>query len=137
MVGYIDGSIIAQLAIHDMRIPIQYALNYSERLNNNLPKLCFKKYKKLTFDNPNIEMFPCLKYVFDAGKIGGTMPAVLNAANEIAVREFLAGKINFLQITKIIKKAMENHKLIKNPNIDEIIKTDEETKKFVEKNLIV
>jgi 1-deoxy-D-xylulose-5-phosphate reductoisomerase len=137
MVEYIDGSIIAQFAISDMRIPIQYALTYPERLKNKLPKLCFEKYNKLTFDKPNIEKFPCLKYAFDAGKIGGTMPAVLNAANEMAVREFLVGKIKFLQIAETIKKAMENHKIIKNPNINEIIKADEWARKFVEEDLII
>jgi len=135
MIEFVDGSVIAQLGIHDMRIPIQYALTFPERLCNSLPKLNLNEYKTLTFEKPNTELFPCLKYAYNAGKTGGTMPAVMNAADEIAVHNFLSGNIKFIHIPKIIHKIMEKHKLIKKPTLEQILESDEwarkETWKFI------
>jgi 1-deoxy-D-xylulose-5-phosphate reductoisomerase len=93
--------------------------------------------KNLSFSKPNLELFPCLKYAYDAGKIGGTLPATLNASNEIAVNAFLNNKIKFLDIPRITNKILINHKIINDPNLNQIMevdkKTREETKKLIEK----
>jgi 1-deoxy-D-xylulose-5-phosphate reductoisomerase len=128
LVEFIDGSVIAQLGAPDMKIPIQYALTYPERLEGNSDKLNLTKVKELTFREPNFELFPCLKLAYGAGRISGTMPAVLNAANEIAVEYFLQDKIKFNDISKIIKKMMDEHKVINNPSLDEILNIDKEVK---------
>lgn len=125
MVEYVDGSILAQLSKTDMKIPIQYALTYPERLNSNLDKYFnLADIKNLTFIKPDFKKFLCLEYSYTAGNIGGTMPAVLNAANEIAVRAFLHKKIKFLDIPRIIKKVMDKHKFVVNPSLDKIIEAD-------------
>ncbi|HOJ12492.1 MAG TPA: 1-deoxy-D-xylulose-5-phosphate reductoisomerase [Clostridiales bacterium] len=125
MVEYIDGAVIAQLGKADMRIPIQFALTYPERRDNNFSKLDFLKYRELTFEEPDYINFPCLGLAFKAISASGTMPAVMNAANEVAVKLFLDGKIEFKCIPYIINKAMDNHKVNKNPSIDDIIEVDE------------
>ncbi|HLG24109.1 MAG TPA: 1-deoxy-D-xylulose-5-phosphate reductoisomerase [Candidatus Nanoarchaeia archaeon] len=136
LVEFRDKSVIAQLGIPDMRIPIQYALSYPERLESSSESLSLSKIKSLEFKEPDFEKFPCLKYAFEAGKTGGTMPCVMNAANEIAVHAFLNDKISYLDIAIIIKKMMDDHNLIKNPNLQEILEVDrkvkEETKKVIE-----
>ncbi len=137
-VEFKDNSVIAQLGLPDMKIPIQYALSYPERFESSFEnKLDLAKIKNLEFSLPDFEKFPCLRYAYEAGKIGGTMPAVLNAANEIAVKYFLEGKIKFLDIQKIIRKMMDLHKVILNPTLKEILEVDksikEETQKIIEK----
>lgn len=107
MVEYCDGSIIAQLGMPDMRVPISYALTYPKRVENNLPKLDFFTQNNLTFEKPENDAFPCLSLAYEAIKTGGTMPCVLNCANEIAVAAFLNGKIKFTDIPFIIKNAMD------------------------------
>lgn len=125
LVEFRDSSIIAQLGIPSMKIPIQYALTYPKRFENTkLPTLNLIEKKELTFKQPDLELFPCLKYAFEAGKTSGTLPAVMNAANEIAVHAFLDDKISFLDIPKTIKQVMDSHSLIKTPDIDEIMKAD-------------
>ncbi|NNE66192.1 MAG: 1-deoxy-D-xylulose-5-phosphate reductoisomerase [Pyrinomonadaceae bacterium] len=109
MVEYVDGSIIAQLGVTDMRHAIQYALTYPERLVNCLPPLDFTEVSKLTFEEPDLERFPNLKLAFDALERGGTVPAVLNASNEVAVQAFLDGKIPLHSIAAINKLLIENH----------------------------
>jgi 1-deoxy-D-xylulose-5-phosphate reductoisomerase len=109
MVEYIDGSVIAQMGVPDMRGPISYALNYPERLPLNLPPLNLAAAETLTFMLPDHEAFPCLLYGYEALKAGGTMPAVLNAANEEAVSAFLKHQIGFLKIEEVIQKTMEAH----------------------------
>lgn len=109
MVEYIDGAVIAQLGVPDMRIPISYALGYPERLNSGFPSLDLARIGSLTFKKPDTKRFPCLSYAYEALDIGGTMPAVLNAANEAAARAFLKEEIGFLDIPKIIKKVMNRH----------------------------
>lgn len=124
MVEFVDGSYFAHLGVTDMKLPIQYAMSYPERLDNHLPKLNFANLKTLNFSKPDSERFPCLKLGYEASKIGGTLPAALNAANEIAVGAFLNKKIKFLQIPKIIESIMSRHRLIKNPSLTNILNTD-------------
>lgn len=134
LVEFKDKSVIAQLGIPDMRIPIQYALTYPKRLeNNNLPKLNLSEKKELTFKEPDLERFPCLAMAYDAGIKGGTLPAVMNAANEIAVKYFLQDKINFLEIPRLIMKMIGQHKIIKNPSLDEILEVDKKVKEETER----
>ncbi|MBI5043244.1 MAG: 1-deoxy-D-xylulose-5-phosphate reductoisomerase [Nitrospirae bacterium] len=109
MVEYIDGSVIAQLGVPDMRIPISYALSYPARLNGGFPTLDLARIGNLTFKRPDTKRFPCLSYAYEALNAGGTMPAVLNAANEVAARAFLKEEIGFLDIPKIVKKVMNRH----------------------------
>lgn len=125
-VEFVDNSVIAQHGAPSMKIPIQYALTYPKRLANpELPKL---EFKDLTFKQPDMELFPCLRYAYEAGKAGGSMPAVLNAANEIAVQAFLESRIKFLDIHDIIKKMMDQHTLIEKPDLDQLIDLDNNTK---------
>jgi 1-deoxy-D-xylulose-5-phosphate reductoisomerase len=109
MVEYYDGSVLAQLGIPDMRVPISYALAYPERLPNTLPALDLFALQTLHFYPPDLERFPCLRLAFEAARIGGTMPAVLNAANEIAVQAFLDGMIAFLDIAAVLEATMSQH----------------------------
>lgn len=124
MVQFIDGTILAQIGEHDMRIPIQYALFYPNRTVNSFPRLDLTKIGQLTFKKVNFDKFPCIKLAYKALELGGTMPAVLNGANEIAVNAFLNNKINFLAIPIIIKNTMKEHKPKYNPNIDDILDAD-------------
>ncbi len=137
LVEFKDNSVLAQLGNPDMKLPIQYALSYPKRFNPNSKKLNLVEAKNLSFSEPNFELFPCLKYAYEAGKIGGTMPAVLNAANEIAVYAFLDSKIRFFDIPWLVNKMMQEHKTIKNPSLNEILKVDkgikEKTKKIIGK----
>jgi 1-deoxy-D-xylulose-5-phosphate reductoisomerase len=109
MVEFLDGSVIAQMGVPDMRGPLAYALNYPERLPLGLPSLDLIRVKSLTFEPPDLKKFPCLAYAYEAIKTGGTLPAVLNAANEVAVRAFLSGRIGFLEIARLIRKTMDEH----------------------------
>jgi 1-deoxy-D-xylulose-5-phosphate reductoisomerase len=109
MVEFCDGSVLAQLGIPDMRIPISYALAYPERLANALPSLDLFQIQTLNFYPPDLQRFPCLRVAFEAVRTGGTMPAVLNAANEVAVQAFLNGAIAFLDIAAVIEATMAQH----------------------------
>jgi 1-deoxy-D-xylulose-5-phosphate reductoisomerase len=109
MVEYIDGAVIAQLGIPDMRTPIAYALSYPERLPLDLPPLDLCALKTLTFEEPDLEKFPCLALAYRALALAGTAPAVLNAANEIAVEAFLTGRISFLDIAEVLQKVLDRH----------------------------
>ena len=141
LVEFKDKSVIAQMGLPDMKIPIQYALSYPKRFQNLSASLDLTEIKKLEFSEPDFEMFPCLKYAYETGNAGGTLPAVMNAANEVAVYAFLENRIRFLDISRIIRKMMDNHKLIKNPDLNEILevdkKTKEETKNIIEEEMIV
>jgi len=125
MVEFIDGSIKAQLGAPDMRIPIQYALFGMNRQANLWKKLDFLKVKNLTFEKPDKEKFPCLDYAYSAGRLNGTMPAVLNAANEAAVNLFLRGKISFPSIATKIRLAMTQHSFNERPSFEDIIRADQ------------
>ncbi len=133
MVEFHDSSVIAQLGTPDMRVPIQYALTYPDRLplvsakRLNLADAAALHFKKMDFDR-----FPCLQYAYEAGKTGGTMPTVLNAANEAAVGLFLGGKIPFLTIESLIEQAMKRHKLIENPGLETIQEVDQDTRTYIE-----
>jgi len=121
MVEFNDGTIKALLSRPDMRFPIQYALFYPRRPKNSWENLDLAEIKNLSFQRPKTKTFPCLKYAYWAGKIGGTMPAALNFADEIAVEMFLKNKISFLDIPEIIKKILKTHKPIFNPGLKEIL----------------
>ncbi len=124
IVQFIDGTILAQLSEHDMKIPIQFALFYPERANNNFTRLDFTKISQLTFKKPNFNKFSCIKLAYQALDIGGTMPAVLNGANEIAVNAFLNKQINITDIPLIIQNIMKDHKTMQNPSINDILDAD-------------
>lgn len=126
-VEYADGSVIAQLGLPSMHIPIQYALTYPERIEGIKSKsFSFLDAKRLDFERPDLEKFPCLKLAYEAGKAGGSAPVCLNAANEEAVFSFLEGKIKLYKIFEIVEKMLLNHKIIKSPSIDEIFEIDNE-----------
>lgn len=124
MVEYIDGSVMAQMGSLDMRIPIQLALTFPERHYNNFSRLDLLKCRDLTFEEPDMEAFPCLKLAYEALETGGTMPVVLNAANEAVVELFLYGGIGFMDIPRIIEKIMQKHSVNTKPGLDDIIETD-------------
>jgi len=125
MVEFMDGSIKAQLSYPDMRLPIQYALSYPERLPNpQLPRLNWSTINKLTFEPPDFDTFPCLKLAIETGKKGGTYPAVLCAADEVAVDLFLSQRIKFTDIAHLVEEALEQHQSIAHPSLEEIVAAD-------------
>jgi 1-deoxy-D-xylulose-5-phosphate reductoisomerase len=124
MVEFVDGSIKAQLSPPDMRLPIQYALFYPERPFSELPRLDFSNIGALTFEAPDLEKFPCLELALEAGRKKGTYPAVLSAADEVAVELFLEKRISFLDIAKLVAEALEEHQSIPNPSLEEILAAD-------------
>jgi 1-deoxy-D-xylulose-5-phosphate reductoisomerase len=132
MVEFVDGSIKAQLSLPDMKLPIQYALSYPNRFKSKFVETNFAKLHSLTFYEPDLEKFKCLKLAFDVMAAAGTAPCILNAANEIAVSSFLEGKIKFLEIPQLIENAlnkMENHF---SPDIETIFECDSNTRKYLE-----
>jgi len=128
MVEFIDTSVIAQIGVPDMRVPISYALQYPHRLNNDFPSLDFFEKNTWTFFRPDLGKFPCLGLAFECLKTGGTMPAVLNSANEVAVQAFLEGRIRYLDIPVIIERTLENHTPGYGCGIEEILEVDRETR---------
>jgi 1-deoxy-D-xylulose-5-phosphate reductoisomerase len=137
MVEFKDGSTIAQMGLPDMLLPIQYALSYPNRWKNNFPRFQWGKNHVLNFIPPDRNNFPCLYYAYNAGEIGGTMPAVLNGANEIAVEQFLQGSISFLDISALLEEIMNRHHVKLNPTLQEIADADnwarEETRIVIQK----
>jgi 1-deoxy-D-xylulose-5-phosphate reductoisomerase len=129
MVAYQDGSIIAQLGIPDMKAAIAYALSYPERLPLNQPLPDFSGEQELTFQKPDLEKFPCLALAFKACKVGETMPAVLNAANEVAVNAFLKKEISFSDIARIVRWTMDAHTVEANSELCDIIDADRHARK--------
>lgn len=125
MVEFVDGSHLAHLGITDMRLPIQYALSYPDRLVNHLPTLDLARMSRLNFEKSNPRRFPCLELGYSASRTGGTMPAVLNAANEIAVSSFLGHEIRFTDIPKVIEKTMSKHRTVKNPGLEAVLDADQ------------
>lgn len=134
MVEFIDGSLLAQLGIPDMKLPIQYALTYPNRIKSSSGGLDFEKYSNLTFEKPDRKTFPCLDLAYEALHLGGITPAVLNAANEELVLQFLDNKIGFYDIPDRIEKAMNKFKGIKNPDINDIIEADKITREYIKIN---
>ena len=131
MVEYADGGIIAQLGAPDMKLPIQYALFYPDRLPVDGKRVNFYELGQMTFEAPDMETFRGLHLAYEASNIGGSMPTVFNAANEKAVSLFLDKKIGFLQIPELIERSMEMHSVIKNPNVDEILEAEKETYTYI------
>ncbi|WP_075983462.1 1-deoxy-D-xylulose-5-phosphate reductoisomerase [Bacillus massilinigeriensis] len=132
MIEFHDSSIIAQLGTPDMRVPIQYALSYPNRLPlKSAKRLNLAEIGKLHFQEMDLERFRCLKFAYDVGKAGGTLPTVLNAANEVAVAAFLEGRISFLQIEDLIEKTITAHNNISNPNFSIIQEVDQQTRQYV------
>lgn len=132
MVGYEDGAVIAQLGLPDMKVPIQYALTYPKRVKNSFPKINFFEYNNLTFEKPKIDKFPCLSLAYKAIKTGGTMPAVLNAANEIAVARFINREIKFTDIPKLIEMAMEAYTVKYDYTIEDVLSADKWAREYTQ-----
>ena len=130
MVQFVDGSIKAQLGLPDMKLPIQYALTYPERLINNYPRANLPSIGQLTFFEPDLDKFECLKIAYSALETGGSAPCVLNAANEIAVDKFLKGKIKFSRIPFIINKSLDKIDHHNKPDLDIIFQCDRQTREF-------
>ena len=124
MVEFEDGSVLAQMGVPDMRTAIQYALFYPERRPKSYGTLDLAKIGTFNFEKPDTDKFPCLKLAYEAGKKGGTMPAVLSAANDSAVEMFLSGRIKFTDISKIVSSTMKKHKFIKKPSLAQILQTE-------------
>ncbi|WP_339063255.1 1-deoxy-D-xylulose-5-phosphate reductoisomerase [Tepidibacillus marianensis] len=124
MVEYIDRAVIAQLGTPDMKVPIQYALSYPERIELKQQPLDLATISTLHFQQPDYDRFPSLKIAYECGKEGGTMPTVLNAANEEVVAAFIAGKVPFIEIESFVKRVIEKHNKIHQPNLEEIVEAD-------------
>jgi len=128
LVQFRDSSIKAQLGLPDMRLPIQFALGYPERLNADFPRFDFSKYPSLTFEKPDTETFRNLALAFEALHRGGNMPCVLNAANEVAVEEFLNDRLGFLQMSELVEQCMKKISFVTNPSLQDYIETNRETR---------
>ena len=131
MVQYVDGAVMAQLGVPDMKLPIQYALFYPDRKPMNGGRVDFAKLGQMTFEEPDTKVFPGLKLAYDALLAGGSMPTVYNAANEKAVSLFLNRQIGYTQITELIEGAMSRHKVIDNPDVSQILAVEQETYEFI------
>ena len=131
MVSFRDSSVMSQMGCPDMRLPIEYALTYPERLKTDFERLDLAKVATLTFEKPDMETFPCLALAFKVLKLGGTYPAALNSANEFLVNEFLNDKIGFYDIPYYIEKTLDCHKNRVNPTLEDILEVDKETRAFL------
>ncbi|MBI4435895.1 MAG: 1-deoxy-D-xylulose-5-phosphate reductoisomerase [Candidatus Omnitrophica bacterium] len=125
MVEFVDGSVLAQLAVTDMKLPIQYALSYPDRLPGSVPSLNFKEVGALHFENPDVDKFPCLRIAYEVAHEGGSTPCALNAANEEAVRAYLSGGLPFVKIPALIEKVLSKHKNMNAPTLEEILADDQ------------
>ena len=130
MVQFQDGSIKAQMGLPDMKLPIQYALGFPQRIQNTFPRVDFKKVKELTFEEPDLKTFRNLSLAIESLNKGGNLPCVLNAANEIAVYAFLRNRIGFLDMTDVIERTMHKVSYIKQPTLDEYFESDGEARSF-------
>lgn len=133
MVEFMDGSILAQLSTPDMRYPIQHALTWPDCVPNSMPPTDLAKIGTLTFENPDEKRFPSLRLAHTAGRVCGTMPAVFNAANEVAVDRFVGGKIKFLEIFETVEKVMTAHQAVAHPSLDAILEADQWARKEAER----
>ncbi len=124
MVEFVDGSIIAQMSSPDMCLPIQYALTYPERAASNRVQTNLARYGSLTFEEPDVDRFPALELARRAGEVGGTLPAVMNAANEVAVEAFVNRRLGFTEITATVRRTMDAHKVVSHPTLPEILEAD-------------
>jgi 1-deoxy-D-xylulose-5-phosphate reductoisomerase len=130
MVQFEDGSIKAQMGLPDMKLPIQYALAFPKRIRNDFPRYDFKKIGALGFEEPDVKTFRNLGLATEALNKGGNLPCVMNAANEIAVYAFLRNRINFLDMTDVIEKTMQNISFIEKPTLEEYFESDGEARNF-------
>lgn len=130
MVQFEDGAVLAQLGLPDMKLPIAYALSYPKRLKTAAPRLDFRQYASLTFEEPDMERFRNLAYAFEAIRKGGNMPCILNAANEIAVSAFLEDRAGFLQMSDVIARTMEKAIFVARPTYDDYVQTDVEARRI-------
>jgi 1-deoxy-D-xylulose-5-phosphate reductoisomerase len=128
MVQFEDGSVKAQMGLPDMRLPIQFALSYPDRLKSDFPRFDFSKYPNLTFETPDTETFRNLALAFEALYLGGNMPCVLNAANEVAVAEFLKDRVGFMEMSDIVEHCLTKITFIKSPSYEDYVNTDKETR---------
>lgn len=135
MVQYQDGTVMAQLGCTDMRLPIQYALTYPERVVSSFPRVDFYELAKLTFEKPDMDTFRGLKLAFEAGRTGGTMPCIMNAANEVAVEAFLRGESGFLRIYELIEAAMNAGEVVYRPSLEQLLEADRWARAFTRENL--
>lgn len=135
MVEYKDHSIICQMGVPDMRMPIQYALSYPDRIHSNTERLDLNKMRELTFMPPDTKRFPCLSLAYEALKIGKTMPCVLNGANEVLVEYYLQDKIGFYDIPRLIEKAMEVHRPYTYETVDELLEADQWVRNWIKNQL--
>ncbi len=136
MVQFMDGSIKAQLGMPDMRLPIQYALAYPQRLGNHFPRFSFSDYPTLTFEKADMKVFSNLQIAFEAMDKGGNMPCILNAANEVAVEAFLQQRIGFLEMSAVIEKTMARSQFIQTPGFQEYLDTDKEARAIASEILV-
>ena len=132
MVQFVDGAVMAQLGVPDMKLPIQYALFYPDRMPMSEKRLDFFELGSMTFEKPDTETFRGLQLAYDAARAGGSMPTVFNAANEMAVKKFINREIKFLDIYTMISSAMDHHKKIENPDLEEILRAEAETYEYLE-----
>src|SRR6187397_46269 len=135
MVEFVDGSLLAQLSMPDMCLPIQYALTYPDRAPSERVQTDFPKLGSLAFEAPDLERFPALDLARKAGEIGGTLPAVLNAANEVAVEAFVNRKLSFLGITETVRRTMDAHRVMEHPTLEQILAADVWARTEAERNL--
>ena len=135
MVEFVDGSIKAQLGVPDMKIPIQYALTYPDRRPSSYERIDFSRLREMTFLKPDRSKFRCLDLAYRCLGMGGTAPAVLNAANEVAVENFLNGTIRFTDIPRLIEAALEQHRLVTDPDLSDITEADRWTRDFLRSSL--
>jgi 1-deoxy-D-xylulose-5-phosphate reductoisomerase len=136
MVEFVDGSILAQLSHSDMCFPIQYAVTWPDRVPTNLKPLRLTEIGKLEFEEPRYDAFPALTLARQAGEVGGLLPAVLNAANEIAVQAFLNDRIPFGEISRLVRNAMGRQTNLARPSLDDILRADNEAREFVRSTLV-
>ena len=123
-VEFVDGSVLCQMGPPDMRLPIQYALAWPERVGPCWKRLDLAAAARLTFEEPRRSVFPCLGFGYEAGRRGGTMPCALNAANEVAVELFLKGRVDFARIPEVIARTMELHRFVASPTLEELVELD-------------
>ncbi len=137
MIEFVDTSIIAQMGFPDMRVPIAYALSYPQRLEMELPSLDLAALSRLTFESPDYEKFPCLQLAVDAMEEGKTLPAVLNAANEVAVQAYLNEQIPFKDISEIIRITLNHHKPVPVERLDDVLEADRWAREEARKRVAV
>ena len=129
MVQFEDGAVIAQLGIPDMKLPIAYAFSFPKRLKSLAPRLDFRQYDKLTFEEPDMKRFRNLAFAFEVARRGGNAPCVLNAANEVAVAAFLRDEIGFLRMSDVIEKTLGQVTFLEKPTYEDYVRTDEEARR--------